>query len=67
MFTLPSPRSQFDSAKSFAQKAVDGRTGERYGGTQLGQDGLHLTLAKGEVAQRREDLGCASMPCGVVA
>jgi hypothetical protein len=52
-----SPRAQLDSTESFAQQALDGRSGERRVGTQLGQHGLHLTLAKAEVAQRREDLG----------
>jgi hypothetical protein len=55
--TLASPPAQLDSAKSFAQQTLDGRTGERRFGTQLGQHGLHLALAKAEVTQRREALG----------
>jgi hypothetical protein len=61
-----SVRARFDSAKGFAQQALEGRTGERRVDTELGQDGLHLTFAKAEVANAEKTRPNASMRCGAV-
>jgi hypothetical protein len=54
---LPSPGCRSDSAEGFAKQAFDASLAEFGVGAQLGEHGLHLGLAKAEVAQSGEDLG----------
>ncbi len=57
MSFLRLPSSWPDAAQRLAEQAFDGRSVELGVCTQLGEHGLHLTLAKAEVAQGGEDLG----------
>ena len=57
MNSLRLPSFWPDAAQRLAEQAFDGRSVELGVCAQLGEHGLHLTLAKAEVAQGGEDLG----------